>query len=176
LIEIAKRPLHAAGLDDAEIDTRIRLDMRYFGQGHEIEVTVPGVGLAQAFANLPAFFAEKYTGLFGVAPLDEPLEIVTWKAEVEGPAPPLRAGYSVTGAPGASPGAGAGALKGSRTCYFGGEATETPVYDRYGLVAGTVIQGPALIEERESTCVITPGHRATVDDALNIVAALEVSS
>jgi N-methylhydantoinase A len=169
LIEAAKGPLLAAGIDDAAIGVTVRLDMRYFGQGHEIEVTVPGTSLAGAFTDLPKLFATRYTVLFGVAPLDEPLEIVTWKAEVEGPAPPLSAGYTVTGK---SPATGK-ALKGERLCHFGGEPAPTPVYDRYALKAGTVIKGPALIEERESTCVITPGHRAMVDGALNIVAELE---
>jgi len=44
------------------------------------------------------------------------------------------------------------------------------------LKAGATIQGPALIEERESTCVITPGNHARVDNALNIVASLETES
>ena len=169
LIENAKQPLVAASLDDKSIHANIRLDMRYFGQGHQIEVAVPGAALAKAFAELPALFAERYTSLFGVAPLDEPLEIVTWKVEVEGPPPPLQAGYVVTS--GSS--SGGKAVKGSRTCHFGGEPVRTPVYDRYALTAGTLIAGPALIEERESTAVITPGNRAVVDDALNIVAELE---
>jgi N-methylhydantoinase A len=175
LNETAKQPLLAAGLSDTDIRPRIRLDMRYFGQGHQIEVTVPGDDPKGAFADLPGLFAERYTSLFGVAPMDEALEIVTWKVEVEGPPPPLQAGYSVTGS-----GSGSGrsaapgeTLKGTRTCHFGEEPVDTPVYDRYALVSGQTITGPALIEERESTCVITPGNRATVDEALNIVAELE---
>ena len=171
LIETAKQPLLAAGLDDGAIRASIRLDMRYFGQGHEIEVAVRGASPADTFASLPAVFAERYTSLFGVAPLDEPLEIVTWKVEVEGPPPPLQAGYTVTGSGGTT--SRGKALKGSRTCHFGGEPVETPVYDRYALTAGTAVAGPALIEERESTAVITPGNRAVVDAALNIVAELE---
>ena len=169
LIDAAKQPLLVAGLEDALIRASIRLDMRYFGQGHEIEVAVPGGAPADVFASLPAIFAERYTGLFGVAPLDEPLEIVTWKVEVEGPPPPLQTGYRVTG----KSTSGGKTIKGTRTCHFGGEPMETPVYDRYALTAGTAITGPALIEERESTCVITPGNRAEVDAALNIVAELE---
>ena len=36
------------------------------------------------------------------------------------------------------------------------------------------IAGPALIEERESTCVITAAQRVTVDARLNLVAELEI--
>ena len=35
-----------------------------------------------------------------------------------------------------------------------------------------MIEGPAVIEERESTCVLGPGDRATVDAHLNLVAEL----
>ena len=42
--------------------------------------------------------------------------------------------------------------------------------DRYQV--GTTIDGPAVIEERESTCVLGPGDRATVDPHLNLVAEL----
>ena len=46
------------------------------------------------------------------------------------------------------------ALKGTREVYFEeGGFQETPIYDRYLLVEGMEISGPALIEERESTSV-----------------------
>lgn len=50
---------------------------------------------------------------------------------------------------------------------------EWPVYDRYALAPGASITGPALIEERESTCVIGSGHVATVDAHFNLVANLD---
>jgi N-methylhydantoinase A len=50
--------------------------------------------------------------------------------------------------------------------------SEWPVYDRYALAPGTTVTGPALIEERESTCVIGAGQVATVDAHYNLVADL----
>jgi N-methylhydantoinase A len=47
-----------------------------------------------------------------------------------------------------------------------------PVYDRYALGPGEAIVGPALVEERESTCLIAPGHLGRVDDRLNLVVEL----
>jgi N-methylhydantoinase A len=38
------------------------------------------------------------------------------------------------------------------------------------------IDGPALIEERESTCVVGAGDRVTVDERLNLVAELNFGS
>jgi N-methylhydantoinase A len=36
------------------------------------------------------------------------------------------------------------------------------VYDRYALPLGASIEGPAIVEERESTFVIPPAARCTV--------------
>jgi N-methylhydantoinase A len=65
-------------------------------------------------------------------------------------------------------------LKGARLAYDAeaGRMIEWPVYDRYALAPGTTVKGPALIEERESTCVIGSGQSATVDAHYNLVADL----
>ena len=45
----------------------------------------------------------------------------------------------------------------------------TPVYDRYALVPGTQVVGPAIIEERESTALIPPGMVGRLDRHLNLL-------
>ncbi len=50
-----------------------------------------------------------------------------------------------------------------------GEHRQTPVYDRYQLGPGASFDGPAIVEERESTVVVGPGARATVDESLNLI-------
>jgi N-methylhydantoinase A len=59
---------------------------------------------------------------------------------------------------------GGTALKGWRDVYFpdAGGTVETAVYDRYALVAGTRLTGPAVFEENESTFVVGPSSSATV--------------
>jgi N-methylhydantoinase A/oxoprolinase/acetone carboxylase beta subunit len=42
------------------------------------------------------------------------------------------------------------------------------VYDRYLLGRGAAFEGPAIIEERESTTVVGPGARIDVDPARNL--------
>ena len=49
---------------------------------------------------------------------------------------------------------------------------ECTVYDRYALPNGAVFSGPALVEERESTCVIGPGAQVRVDETRNLVIEL----
>jgi N-methylhydantoinase A len=62
------------------------------------------------------------------------------------------------------------ALKGERQVYFPEweELRPVPVYDRYVLSAGAELEGPAIIEERESTTVVGPGAHVQVDDARNL--------
>ena len=47
-------------------------------------------------------------------------------------------------------------------------ALDTPVYDRSTVAAGTVIRGPAIFEQLDSTVVVPPTWRAEVDEWLNI--------
>ena len=46
---------------------------------------------------------------------------------------------------------------------------ETPILRREALVPGSMLQGPAIIEQLDSTTVLPPGFRAAVDDAGNLV-------
>ena len=55
------------------------------------------------------------------------------------------------------------ALRGRRPAWFGGRFEDTPVYDGDRVGAGHVIHGPAIVEERFTTIVIQPGHRAELD-------------
>jgi N-methylhydantoinase A len=161
--------LLSAGVAKGDIRLKRRLDMRYQGQGHEIEVTLPDAADAGAlFADLAELFARAYEATYTLR-LDEPAEIVNWKVEASGPAPNLGAGYSLSGPAGTGK-----ALKGARLAYDAeaGRMTEWPVYDRYALTPGATVAGPALIEERESTCVIGSGQTATVDAHYNLVAEL----
>ena len=168
LVEAASGFLKRAGVPEERTRVIRKLDMRYHGQGYDIEVTLPdGAGLAQA----PGLFVARYEEIYALALLEEPIEIVAWKVEAVGPDPGLAEGYNLMQGGGD---AGA-ALKGGRKAYDPGSESylETPVYDRYRLGPGAVIDGPALIEERESTCVIGRGDRVVVDPQHNLVAELQ---
>ena len=67
------------------------------------------------------------------------------------------------------------ALKGTRKAYFFEQKDwiEVPVYDRYKLSNGMELEGPAIVEERESTVLLRPANFARVDSKLNIRIRLE---
>ncbi len=161
--------LERAGVAKVDIRLRRQLDMRYQGQGHEIEVRLPeGPDAGSMFAQLAELFGQAYEKAYALR-LDEPMEIVNWKIEAVGPAPSLGDGYSLTGPVGEGK-----AKKGTRRAFDGrsGTVSDWPVYDRYALKPGDKITGPALIEERESTCVVGAGDQVTVDARYNLVAEL----
>lgn len=135
------------------------VDLRYVGQGFELTVELPGDPITiDAIEGVRARFDEVYAKRYGFASPDKPVEATTWKVTAYGDSPPLdlRAFHTVTAD---------ASLLGTRPAYFP-EADgflDTPVYDRYGLAPGRVIEGPAIIEERESTTVIPPGHEAEIE-------------
>jgi len=141
------------------------LDARYVGQGYELTVPVPAGRLdAAALARIRAAFDEIYAARYGYANPMEPVETVTWKLAAVGGAP------RVALAKAASDGRDGG-LKGRRRAWFPETRgwTECAVYDRYALAPGARLDGPAIVEERESTSVLPPGTSATVDEYANLI-------
>jgi N-methylhydantoinase A len=152
--------LGEAELSGSAVAIERRLDMRYEGQGYELEVAA-----GETPAGLAEAFAEAYRAVFSSIQLDEPLEIVNWKIEATGPEP--MAGRAFRFDREYVPGS---ALKGERRAYFPESGLiAVPVLDRYRLRIGAVIEGPAIIEERESTLVLGHGDMATIDPHLNLV-------
>ena len=172
----AARPLLDAGIPREQVQLLRSLDMRYHGQGHEIEVALEqGVADATTLAGLAGIFRDRYEALYAFAFLDAPLVITNWKVEARGPTPGLEAGYRLAGV---ADGEGVErARKGTRRAWFDGSGgyVDTPVLDRYALREGDRIDGPAMVEERESTLVIPPGNTVSVDACLNLVAELDRS-
>jgi N-methylhydantoinase A/oxoprolinase/acetone carboxylase beta subunit len=51
-----------------------------------------------------------------------------------------------------------------RRVVFAAGELEAAIYSRSSLLAGAVVQGPAVIEEDVATTLLEPGDRITVDD------------
>jgi N-methylhydantoinase A len=159
-----------AGVPKDAIRLRRALDMRYRGQGYEIEVPLPdGVEPAEAFKSLHALFDASYEQIFSLSYVDAPIEIVNWKVEALGPEPEFgaRLKLGIDGVAGKK-------LKGKRKAYFPeqGDYADVPVYDRYALEPSDEVVGPAFVEEREATFVVGVGDRVRVDEIGNLVAEI----
>jgi N-methylhydantoinase A len=159
--------LEASGVPAEAITHRREADMRYVGQGHEIRVPLPA-GLLDA-AHLPALlsaFEAVYRELYERLGPPVPVEILNWRVVSSGPRPDLRL-QAASAAAGAAP----TALKGERLAYFpeARDFISTPVYDRYRLAPDATFDGPAIVEERESTVIVGPGGPCRVDEHYNLI-------
>ena len=145
------------------------VDARYVGQGYELTVPVPSGALdAAALVRIRAAFDEVYAARYGYANPTEPVETVTWKLAAVGGAP--RVALAKAAGDGRD-----GGLKGARRAWFPETRgwTDCPVYDRYGLAPGARVDGPAIVEERESTSVLPPGTSASVDEYASLIVTVE---
>ncbi len=165
-------------LHGAVPDGAIRLwrscDMRFRGQGHEVRVPLPGGNLnPKSAARLRAAFDAAYRRIYGQTPRGVPMEVLSWRLVVSGPRPPFRLPSDSRGGRDSrsSPRLSKEGLKAHRLAYFPefGGYRSTPVYDRYALPPGQRIPGPAILEEREATLVVSPRATVAIDQNLNAV-------
>ena len=162
--------LEAAGVPDDEVSVIRSAEMRYVGQGHEIDVKVPeGVLTLDRVPELSRHFEAEYERLYERGAGDNPVETLSWRVVVSGRRPSLPL-EQISG-DGDFVALALDAQKGERRVYLpdDGGLVAVPVFDRYLLGPGTQLPGPAILEERESTVVIGRDARIVVDDYLNIV-------
>jgi N-methylhydantoinase A len=152
-----------------QIEVSASIDMRYVGQGYEIQVALASgfSGQEAEVAALEAAFDAEYRRLYGRAGPPVPLEAMNWRVTVSGPRPKLRLRVS-------EPSPGAQVEKGRRRAYFPetGGYVEVPVLDRYAMRQGYAFTGPAIVEERESTAIVGAGARCRVDEHWNLAVEL----
>ncbi len=166
VIDQATGLLAAAGIALDDMSVERRLDMRFHGQGHEVEV-VCSAGISPG--ELGRSFLDAYAAIYAATPIDAAIEIVNWKVEASGPSPEFARGYKPF--PGAS---GTDCEVGSIDAWDpqAGERRRWPVLDRYALEPGQTVVGPALVREDEATTVLGPGDSMRVDSMGNLVVTL----
>jgi N-methylhydantoinase A len=109
--------------------------------------------------------------VFSVAEPGARIECLTWKARLYAPI----GRTAVEALPSVSAAAQREARpRATRDVFFGGAWLATPIYVGGALPEGTVIDGPAIIEEPTSTLVVPSGSTATVSDLDNYL--LEVAA
>ncbi|MCU0259667.1 MAG: hydantoinase/oxoprolinase family protein [Ilumatobacteraceae bacterium] len=160
-----RRVLAAAGAAESAVRFRYGIDARYAGQGNEVTVWIgEGDSWPASDADVLAAFEAEYRRIYGLTIPDVPIELVTWRLSAIADAAPV--------APDPVRGAGGAAPLAHRAVVFdrSGTVHDTPVYRRADLVAGDRFDGPAVIEERETTCVVRPGWTVEVADDGSVIA------
>ncbi len=153
--------LQQAGKDEDIIFERTLL-MRFVGQGAETDLIIePKPFIQWEKPQIRALFDDAYQKLYGRTYPDTPVEFVTFKVRASLPQrefriPPLRQ----------TTGKLADCIKGERPAFSIVRKEYIPftVYDRFTLFPGAILNGPAIIEEKESTIVIGEDAKARVDE------------
>ena len=149
----------AAGAPDARLIETRTADMRYRGQGHEITVVLPpGEFDAASRTTLAAAFGEAYASTYGriIPGLDT--EIMNWTLRLAAvreplpPCPPQPADRSVR-------------PNGHRALFSPTDLAlqQVATYRRDGLGPGSVVHGPAVIAEDETTTIVPQGFTARIN-------------
>jgi N-methylhydantoinase A len=150
LREDAQQELRAAGADMGALQWVIGAEMRYYGQGDNVTVSMPLQSFGDdAQERVRAGFEARYRELYGHLVPGARIQVLTWRLT----------GHSVAGPRGFNWGGGRGggdAAPRKRDIYLPLRRAFGPadVYERYALPAGTRLQGPLVLEERESTLVV----------------------
>lgn len=144
-----------------------RVDARYTGQLNEMSILCSNSLLADAgIDSIRTLFEEQYESRFGAGTTSPgvPLEIITFRVDViqETSKPELNE------LPLAGEDAG-NCLTGTREIYLKATGAITAsIYDGDRLAPGNRIDGPAVIERRDTTILIPPGHGALIDGYRNV--------
>ena len=165
-----KELFKSEGMADERIVVSYKIDLRYYGQEHTLSVT-SAQKLSDADKDVLArSFDELHLRVYGHNAPEEPKEIVslsvigigkTWKPEFRaipngGKTPPP------------------GSRRGKRKVYKGkGIHQEFSIYQRDGLLAENIIEGPAILEEPTSTTVIEKNQTCVVDPFGNLIISID---
>jgi len=146
---LAQLSRRGTDLKDAQISRSV--DLRYYGQGYEVEVEADRpLDLKKCIDR----FEERHEAMYGYRHSSERIEVTALRVMVIVPrekAVPMRPVID-------------GKLRERvRKVFFEDSWLETHVYQRDTLPPGFETDGPAIIEEYDSTTVVPPGWRLIVD-------------
>ncbi|MBA3347618.1 MAG: hydantoinase/oxoprolinase family protein, partial [Actinobacteria bacterium] len=163
----AELALVAEGVAREAIAVSRFADIRYAGQAYEL--TLPVAAGAPDLGRIAADFGAAHHRTYGHASADAPIDIVNLKLTArparngDTPYDPL-AGLSVPRTQAIT-----------RRAHFGAEhgSHDVSVISRADLLGAPPREGPLIVEEYDSTCVVPPGCSVTLDALGNIDIGLE---
>jgi len=163
LIQHGSDQLESDGIDvaaDASFQTSI--DCLYEGQGYELNIEYDGTD-GNWRSRLRDRFETKHEQEYGHFFEEDPVELLNLRVAATASSNTYDPPSIPEGGTDPSP-----ARTSLQEIYFGTslepERVETPRYDREQLKAGNVIEGPAIVDEFDSTIVINPDWKGTVRD------------
>jgi len=153
-----RRAVAASGIVADAMAVQPVAELRYVGQAYELRIDLPGLTLdAAAQAETARRFHAEHRRRYAYDIPDRAIEVVSLKATVTGqvarPAVPPVAKAEAPLLP-----------KNRRPVHFRGAGrVDCPVYERADIRVGHEVDGPAVVEQKDSTTLLPPGWRLTAD-------------
>ncbi|WP_306118934.1 MULTISPECIES: hydantoinase/oxoprolinase family protein [unclassified Roseitalea] len=161
-------------LADAQVtfsgrDTIVELDMAYVGQTHTVAVPLPvaiadGTVVPFDHGAIESAFEAAYRRVYGRLLPGGVTRILNLRTAVIGRRPRIDLATLAPDAIGTS----ADARRGTRPVHFG-RWLDAAIYDRLALPVGATVEGPAVLEQPDTTILIEPGLVGTVDRFGNVI-------
>jgi N-methylhydantoinase A len=159
-----------AKLERDDLEHRYFANIRYLGQGSELRVALAiGADGRPDVAATRLNFAEAYRQTYGYDEGDAPIEATDWHLTVTrdsraAAATPAQAALDTAST--------------TRKAYFPecGGYVDTAVHKRLAMRPGQRVDGPAIIEEAESTTILPPGTSASLSVHGNLVIDIETEA
>ena len=175
-----KRMLATEGVEVETVSVVHQADMQYVGQTHVLTVTIPRTDFSRE--DLLLAFERAYWDRFEVELKQMRALVMSLRTAVIGRRHigggdtqarlrrdgPLR-DLPQEGLRGQRPRSNAPDPSGRRRAWFDGAWHDTPIYRRDRLTVGVQFDGPAIVEQLDSTTVVEPGDRVEIDALGNLI-------
>jgi len=141
-----------------KIDFRRTLDLRYEGQGYELEVPFKGI-----VSETTAAFHSSHEQQYGFARKEVPVQLVNLRLSA------VRTVKKVSVKEKSIETGTAGAPRTERDVYLNGESHSCAVFEREQLKPGDRISGPAIVEQIDTSTLLFPDDEGQIDGFGNLV-------
>ncbi len=167
LEEVCEQKRKGVGITQTQLRVFRSTEMRYMGQAFEIEVPFPE-GKRRITKNIirdvVSRFHDVHQNIYQHSHPGDPVEFIAYRVVFSQEPQPMPTFHKLNSGPEATP-------KGWRQAYFDEYQSyvDTPLYERESLALGQKIQGPAIVEQQDTTTVIYLNQQAEVDDWGNLI-------
>ncbi|HYX77638.1 MAG TPA: hypothetical protein VE757_10715, partial [Gaiellaceae bacterium] len=162
-MEDGRRLLASEGVEIETVSVVHEADMQFVGQTHVLTVPIPRTDFERE--DLTRAFERAYWERFEVELGEMRAQVVSLRTAVIGRRRPVSLDGLIALEAGSE---GAPRPAARRRAWFEGAWHDTPVYRREQLGVGVELEGPAIVEQLDTTTVIEPGDRVRVDRLGNL--------
>jgi len=161
LAKACQQRLDSAGVKFEAVNEVVALDMLYMGQTHTLQVTLPEGEITRE--SIQSAFEAAYASAFGRVLTGLVIRVMNLRYARIGVRPKFDLSVLAPTGPGSLESLGI------QRVFHAGQWCDARRYARLELPVGAVIQGPAILEQADTTVWLEPGFVASVDTLGNLL-------